>query len=225
MENETILYLIRHGQTYFNRSQRVQGWADTPLTPEGALAISALGRGLREIPFKAAFASDAGRARQTAELILAERQDNKLPLVIEPAIREWSFGSWEGELESKWWQVLSATSSYATVEEFRQHTFTFKEIASAIKQVDTEGWTEDYKTIVDRTMVGFTEMAERVSQSGGGNLFAVSHGLTISHFLNLIDPQQKMQGLANGSVSKIRYHQGNFEIIDTNDLSYLQKGN
>lgn len=26
------LYLVRHGQTMFNRQKRIQGWCDSPLT-------------------------------------------------------------------------------------------------------------------------------------------------------------------------------------------------
>ena len=29
------VYLLRHGQTFFNRYNKMQGWSDSPLTPEG----------------------------------------------------------------------------------------------------------------------------------------------------------------------------------------------
>ena len=29
------LYLVRHGQTLFNRRDLIQGWCDSPLTGEG----------------------------------------------------------------------------------------------------------------------------------------------------------------------------------------------
>ncbi|MDV7694684.1 hypothetical protein GA842_07340 [Pediococcus parvulus] len=29
------VYLIRHGETYLNKFDRMQGWADAPLTPKG----------------------------------------------------------------------------------------------------------------------------------------------------------------------------------------------
>ena len=29
------LYLVRHGKTVFNTTGRLQGWSDSPLTPEG----------------------------------------------------------------------------------------------------------------------------------------------------------------------------------------------
>ena len=29
------LYLVRHGETYFNKYQRMQGWGNAPLTDKG----------------------------------------------------------------------------------------------------------------------------------------------------------------------------------------------
>lgn len=42
------LYFVRHGQTYLNKNLRMQGWADTPLTPEGIEIVKESGRGLAE---------------------------------------------------------------------------------------------------------------------------------------------------------------------------------
>ncbi|TWY72943.1 histidine phosphatase family protein, partial [Klebsiella pneumoniae] len=56
----TTLYLVRHGQTEFNVQKRVQGMADSALTPKGIADAKALGRGfqLAGVHFDAAFASD-----------------------------------------------------------------------------------------------------------------------------------------------------------------------
>lgn len=29
------LYLVRHGETLFNKRRKIQGWCDSPLTPLG----------------------------------------------------------------------------------------------------------------------------------------------------------------------------------------------
>lgn len=47
------LYFVRHGQTYLNKNLRMQGWADTPLTPEGIEVVKESGRGLAETEFVA----------------------------------------------------------------------------------------------------------------------------------------------------------------------------
>ena len=33
------LYFVRHGQTYLNKYKNMQGWSDTPLTPEGEAVL------------------------------------------------------------------------------------------------------------------------------------------------------------------------------------------
>ena len=36
------IYVIRHGQTQWNRERRFQGWLDSPLTEEGITRVLAL---------------------------------------------------------------------------------------------------------------------------------------------------------------------------------------
>lgn len=83
------LYFVRHGKTQFNQQHRVQGWCDSPLTEEGVDSARAAGRELARIEFKAAYASDLGRTRQTlAELLDARaqaRSDVDEPRECDPA--------------------------------------------------------------------------------------------------------------------------------------------
>ena len=40
-ESKTVtLYLTRHGNTMLNNTGRMQGWCDSPLTQDGAAAVS-----------------------------------------------------------------------------------------------------------------------------------------------------------------------------------------
>ncbi|HIW76541.1 MULTISPECIES: histidine phosphatase family protein [Gordonibacter] len=66
-------YVVRHGQTLFNVMGKVQGWCDTPLTEDGVRGAEKLGRGLAEVDFVAAYASDSGRAEQTLDVLLSAR--------------------------------------------------------------------------------------------------------------------------------------------------------
>lgn len=224
MTKQTLLYIVRHGQTYFNKSNRVQGWSDTPLTPEGAKNIAYLGKGLKDIPFELAYSSDAGRARETTQLILAQQAKQKTEHLIEPAIREWSFGSYEGQSESQWIADLAASANYQSPEVMMKQPLSYQEIATHIHQLDSEGWSEPYPAIEQRIMTGFTTIAERLSKLNGGNGLVVSHGLTIAHFLSLISPEPLFPSLENGSVSKVLYQKGHFSILETNSLTYMGNG-
>ena len=68
------LYLVRHGQTIFNKTGRVQGWQDSPLTEEGRKVAVYCGRGLRNVAFDAAYSSDLMRASVTAQIILDQNE-------------------------------------------------------------------------------------------------------------------------------------------------------
>lgn len=44
----TTIYLMRHGQTYFNLWHKIQGWVDLPLTEEGINQAKEMGRYFKE---------------------------------------------------------------------------------------------------------------------------------------------------------------------------------
>lgn len=70
-QDDTVtVYFARHGKTLFNTFDRVQGWADTPLTEEGVQVARYLGEGLKGIKFDSFYSSDAGRQRETMAVIL-----------------------------------------------------------------------------------------------------------------------------------------------------------
>lgn len=57
----TTIYLMRHGQTYFNLWHKIQGGVDSPLTEEGINLVKEMGRYFNEnnIHFDKAYASTA----------------------------------------------------------------------------------------------------------------------------------------------------------------------
>ncbi len=65
-----ILYLLRHGETDWNVTNRLQGTLDVPLNEKGRRLARLTGEGMKEIPFTAAFASELSRSYETAGLIL-----------------------------------------------------------------------------------------------------------------------------------------------------------
>lgn len=87
------LFLVRHGETDWNAAKRYLGQTDLPLNVTGRRQVEHLAQELREVNFLRCYTSDLIRARQTASTIL---QDHSTDLIIEPALREASFGNWEG---------------------------------------------------------------------------------------------------------------------------------
>ena len=221
---KTKLYIARHGKTMFNTIGRAQGWSDSPLTEAGERGIHELGIGLREagIQFQQAVSSDSGRTIQTMGIVLEELGlTGKIPYRYDKRIREWCFGSFDGAYDGE--LFMGVLPRVFRVDDF--HHLSLMELAEGIVEVDTAGWAESWETLRDRILDGFTTIAKDVESQGGGNAIVVSHGMTISTLIYLIDPKAfKELVLDNGSVTVIEYEDGQFKLEAVGELSYRQVG-
>lgn len=88
---------MRHGQTYFNIWHKIQGWCDSPLTPEGIKQVQNAGKYLNDhhIIFDKAYCSTAERASDTLEIAT----NHQLPYTRLKGLREHGFGSFEAQDE------------------------------------------------------------------------------------------------------------------------------
>ncbi len=93
------LYLVRHGETNWNREKRFQSITEVPLNERGREQAQALRDELRRrgIDFCAARSSPLGRAIETAGIVL---EGSATELQVEPAFIEVSLGAFEGRLEA-----------------------------------------------------------------------------------------------------------------------------
>lgn len=87
------LYLVRHGETAWNKLKKVQGHSDISLNEYGRYLARETAKGLKNVIFDAAYTSPLMRAKETAELILAGR---KVPIYEDIRIQEMGFGVSEG---------------------------------------------------------------------------------------------------------------------------------
>jgi probable phosphoglycerate mutase len=85
------LWLIRHGETAWSLSGAHTGSTDLPLTPQGEEKARALGSKLAGHRFSLVLTSPMQRARRTCELAGLGSQAQ-----IEPNLREWDYGAYEG---------------------------------------------------------------------------------------------------------------------------------
>jgi probable phosphoglycerate mutase len=94
-----LIFLIRHGQTDFNRDRRLQGRLDSRLTETGMEQARRMAGHLRpfvdEHPDWIMVASPAGRTRHTAQIV-RETLGLKDEVLIEPRLAEVDVGRWEG---------------------------------------------------------------------------------------------------------------------------------
>lgn len=93
----TKIFLIRHGETEWNKLGRLQGNSDVSLSPEGIRQAQLMAA---YVPFNhidAVYASDLQRASDTAKILAAKFN---LPVTTMPGLRETNFGDWEGRVIS-----------------------------------------------------------------------------------------------------------------------------
>jgi probable phosphoglycerate mutase len=98
----TRILLIRHGETSWNRSGRIQGHTDIALSALGEAQAERLAAALADEPLAAIYSSDLLRARQTAAPLARARG---LTPVLDAGLRERSFGRFEG---LSWEEIASA---------------------------------------------------------------------------------------------------------------------
>lgn len=89
----TTVYMVRHGETDWNRAHRMQGWSDIPLNERGREQAAFAARALASVPLDVIYTSPLKRAEKTAEIIRGER---KIPLFAEKGFIEINLGKWDG---------------------------------------------------------------------------------------------------------------------------------
>ena len=134
------IYYIRHGETEWNATGRLQGTLDVPLNARGVKQAGAAGAilgdllardgcGLSSIPF---VSSPLGRARATMELVRSALGLTADGYATDDRLREIGYGQWEGStleqaeardpelfarrLADKWTVAAPGGESYAEVQ-------------------------------------------------------------------------------------------------------------
>lgn len=216
MDYKMNLYLVRHGETYLNRYQKMQGWADSPLTEEGkAIAIEA-GKGLANVQFDRVYTSDSGRTVETAECILQQNNySSNLVINKRKAFREVFFGSFEGEYSEVAWNKVAQDNGYHTFNEmFRSHSI--EGIMNFMKKSDPLHHAENHRELWERLEKGLDEITSE-SQSNKENILLVTHGVIIRNIISKFSDEYNNElEIKNSSVSILEYSSNMFKVISFN---------
>ena len=151
------LYIVRHGETEWNKEDRIQGRLNSHLTEKGRRNAQLLGERLKEIDFAKVITSPSGRTIETTKLI---REDRDMFVQTNERIMEMDMGPWQGLLKSE------IRSKYPDAYEC------FMNRPELYQNEDAESFIDIYK----RAEAFLHELR---SSKQTGNLLIVSHGLFI----------------------------------------------
>ena len=95
-----MLFVLRHGETEWNRLGRFQGQQNSPLTERGQRQAAAMGRLLCDLLVDPAstpiWCSPLGRAQQSCHQVCSALGINQDMVSESEALKEVNFGDWEG---------------------------------------------------------------------------------------------------------------------------------
>lgn len=188
------IYLTRHGQTEWNKADRVQGIMDSPLTQEGIEMAEVLRKTSKNIKFDKVYSSDLKRAEDTAKIIAPENE-----IVSTPYLREIDVGNWSG----RYFNTLKE-------EDGELYTTYFNE-PHKYKREDGESLYE----VMDRVKKFFEEY---ILNSEDENVLIVSHGVTIVAILNYVEKIDienfwDNRVLRNATFNIVEYTDGEFKVL------------
>ncbi len=200
------IYLVRHGETIWNRSGHYQGVTDVALNERGIEQAKMCALALSDVPFEKIISSDLQRARITAEEIASYHKNT--PFALDSRLQEIDFGAWEGltyeEISDRWPGYIEKMYEDAT----NVHI----EGGESFVDVQKRAWSAIEDAIVD--------------VKDGGNLLVVCHGGVIRTLIckaigvNLKHAWNFRQG--NTAINIIEYHgNGPFNTIQLlNDTAH-----
>lgn len=202
----TKLYMVRHGETEWNKVSKVQGRTDIELSDKGIKQAQLLAKRLACEDINFVYSSSLKRALRTAE-IAAEHK--KCRIVKSDKYHEICLGPWEGMTINE------------IKEKFSEHFRVYKEDPANFKLPGAE-------TFVDLTERTYNAIMEIVSCHKGGNILLVSHGTAIKaaiiRILGIDINNYTKFRIDNASISVIDFPEDNPEkpvVLCLNDTSHL----
>ncbi|MBI4137500.1 histidine phosphatase family protein [Candidatus Roizmanbacteria bacterium] len=195
---KTQIYLVRHGQTDWNRDKKIQGWSDIPLNQSGIDEAEQLALSMRTLSIHAVYSSPLLRAYRTAEII---SRHHGLPITPLDSLKEAGFGRFEG---FTWEQLMVhplVVNRSQVIDRYHDHT----------------GEGESIHDVYLRTSAAIDSLVSKHRQEA---ILIVSHALaikTIAYHAGVIEKNQiEHVEIKNAQLYHLAYNHStdDFEIAD-----------
>ncbi|WP_276804124.1 histidine phosphatase family protein [Lactobacillus hominis] len=180
------IYLVRHGQTFFNLHHKVQGRVDSPLTELGMRQAQKAAAWFKEnkIEFDMAFCSTQERASDTLEIVT----DNKMDYSRMKDLREKNYGMYEGQDQYTLpWHYGESRNFVASMEPD----------SDVVKRMERAMSTILKKAIHAKTIL------------------IVGHGDILAQYIRRHDAGRDFTSLGNCEIAKLVENDGKVELVET----------
>jgi broad specificity phosphatase PhoE len=195
------VFLLRHGETAWNKSGRVMGRTQVPLGADGIHQIKKIAPLVATLDLDAIYTSPLRRAVQTANVVAA---GTKLPICRSEGLNEIAFGDWAG----RYFDELIDNELYRRF------------IKSPATTLLPGG-----ETISDVQRRGLKVIDEAAQKVPGGRFLFVSHGDVIRailcHYMKLPLNEYRRLRVDNGSLSALQTDRRWVEIKYVNYLDEI----
>ena len=195
------LYFVRHGQTYLNRYNKIQGWCDSPLTPKGIEDGHQAGKRLAHLNFAHAFHSDTNRAARTCRYILEENVASAEELTPKalPDFREQNFGYFEGSDTSQAWLMIGADHGCRTFNDIITK-YSIEKARDFTKEADPFHDAENNAEYWQRLDRGFAYL-DQIANDGDKILLLRSTSPSVPRMVQLLALMLTITGRSNSPTS------------------------
>jgi probable phosphoglycerate mutase len=202
----TRIVAIRHGETAWNASTRIQGHTDIPLNDHGQRQAQLLGQALSQAdPMDAIYSSDLQRALATAQALALHTGAR---LVAHVGLRERAFGDFEGR-------------SFAQIEqEMPEQAQLWR---TRVPDWIPPGGGESLLAMQQRVMATVNALAQ---QHPGQQIAVVAHGGVLD-VLYRAATQQSLQAprswtLGNAAINRLLWTPQGLTLVGWGDDAHLQ---
>ncbi|APS41409.1 Phosphoglycerate mutase family [Weissella jogaejeotgali] len=213
------LYVVRHGKTYFNRYNKLQGWGNSPLVESGIKDAYQAGHKLSQVHFKAAYSSDTTRAMDTAKIILDENKNSRdISLITDAKFREEFYGSFEGANMDVAWTSAGAPVGLRTYAEIVDQ-YGVDKTKDLLKDADPWHDAENSEEYWQRVLAGLKRILTNPVLDDGDNVLLISHGNTLISLADRFGEGKIAvhERPANGSISQMELNKDGLSIITYNN--------
>ncbi len=198
----TTLYLVRHGETEWNRIGRWQGHIDVPLSARGREQAEALAQRLIEEPvrFDWLYASDLQRAYETAQIV---GQALQMPIQSLPLLREINLGAWSGLTRA---EIMERFPGAFNTMHYAPDAETNEAFATRVREA----------------------LCQLVQQHQGQAILVITHGGVVRAMLRTINAMQGQPDAAvplieNTSITELQLRNNQWHVVRASDSEHLER--